>query len=79
MSDEAMPSTWMSKAIGTHRGPQEIASAIAAAPEFLDLVRQGVEEANQKGADQAGEGRSGGEHVVARAVVRGLSQMYRPD
>jgi hypothetical protein len=79
MNDEGMPSTWLSKAIGTHRGPQAIASAIAAAPEFLDLVRQGVEEVNQKGADEAGDGRSGGEHVVARAVLRGLAQMYRPD
>jgi len=78
MSEVELPPTWMSKAIGNLRGPQEIASALASAPEFLDLIRQGVEETNQSGADEAGQGRSGGERIIARAVLRGLVQLERP-
>jgi hypothetical protein len=79
MSDVEMPPTWMSKAIGKQRGSQAIASAIASSPEFLDLVKQGVEEVNQTGADEAGDGGPGGEHVIARAVLRGLAQLHRTD
>lgn len=79
MNGDEMSDTWMSKAIGKHRGLQEIASAIASAPEFLDLVRQGVKEANQNDENEAGEGSPGGENAIARVVLRGLAEMNRTD
>ncbi len=74
---------WLSEAVGDRHDSGEIALAVHRANEWLDLIGEAVQEAEQvMHAQRSMPGHGGGypsyNHEVARAIVTGLARLY-PD